>query len=109
MAKENLSQKLESFKSAVLEKNWNPRYSMQHITFCLKVKKENENPQIVWEKRADPLDLVKAIPTDIIESINQSLKSIEAYSDWKLTAVLFEPGYCQSVIIDGDSDEPYVY
>jgi len=109
MAKVSINEKIESFKSAVLNKNWNPRYSMQHVTFCLKVKNINETPQILWEKRVDPLVLSKDIPKDVIESIDSSVKNLEAYPVWKLIAVLFEPGYSRCVMIDYETDEPYIY
>jgi len=109
MAKLNLNEKLESFKTAVLSKKWNPRYSMQLVTFCLKVRNGNDSPVIVWEKRADPLILDKVIPNDIVESIDGSIKSIKNSSDWKLSAVLYEPGYNKCVMVDDDDEAPFVY
>lgn len=109
MADINLMDKLENFKIAVVNKKWNPRHSMQNVTFCLKVQQTNERPRILWEKKANPTELDKSLPCDIVESINDSVKDIASVPAWKLMAVLYETGYSQCVMVDGEADEPYVY
>jgi len=109
MANINLTDKLENFKIAVVNKKWDPRHSMQNVTFCLKVKNINEQPQILWEKRANPAELGQAIPKDIVKDIDNSVKDIKTYPAWRLMAVLFEPGYSQCVMVDDETDDPYVY
>ncbi len=109
MADINLMDKLEHFKIAVVNKKWNPRHSMQNVTFCLKVKGVNEGPQVLWEKKANPADLGKAIPKDIVDDIDNSVKDIKSYPEWRLMAVLYEPSYSQCVMVDDETDDPYVY